>query len=386
MTQAVLTSPSPRAARAVVSFHERVAGLCKDRLREALNPATALFDRQLRDRTWQATRDTEDLTSTAICLIGLHRAEVAPRVIGLDVRRTLSALVEVTRRRRYQGGLGLVLWANAVWDGLPLDELLRKTGMALAPGRELTASLTTMETAWLVSGLVHEHRRSRSPRAEAALEVATRALLERYQPDTRLFRHAGDEASVAHRLRKWVSNFADQIYSVQATAFVAITRGRREALAASEACAARLVELQGELGQWWWHYDPRDGRVAQGFPVYSVHQHAMAPMALMTLAAAGGADHRAAVELSHAWLGRNELGAQLLDREAGTLWRDIELVESRLARTARHAIRVVGWKPPDVGLHETNLKVNFETRPYEWAWCLFAGAIAAGSTRPQHVI
>ena len=34
-------------------------------------------------------------------------------------------------------------------------------------------------------------------------------------------------------------------------------------------------------GQWWWHYDVRDGSVVERYPVYSVHQHAMAPMALL---------------------------------------------------------------------------------------------------------
>ncbi len=32
------------------------------------------------------------------------------------------------------------------------------------------------------------------------------------------------------------------------------------------------------------------------------------------------------------------------------------------------------------------LTVNRETRPYEWAWCLYAGAIAGGQTRERHVV
>jgi hypothetical protein len=120
--------------------------------------------------------------------------------------------------------------------------------------------------------------------------------------------------------------------------------------------------------------------------VYSVHQHAMAPMALMSLAAAGGTDYRERVELSHAWVDRNELGVSLLDREAGTIWRDIEPDESEISRAARHARSVLGWKPGDGGIAAKNLKVNYETRPYEWAWCLFAGAIAAGLERSEHVV
>lgn len=377
---------SSRASDSVIAFHDSVVDLCVDRLREALNPTTRLFDRQLRNKRWEDTLETEDLTSTGICLIGLHRASIDPKRIELDVPRTLDALFEVTRRRSYGGGLGLVLWANAVWDGPPLERVLDRAGLSLTRPAELIAPLTTMETAWLVSGLIHEVQRSGDAQARLALEVVEGELLARYRSDTQVFVHSSDNAPVLHRVRKFVANFADQIYSVQALSFLSIAAGNRAALAAAEGSARRLVELQGPLGQWWWHYDPRDGTVAQGFPVYSVHQHAMAPMALMSLAAAGGADYRARVDLSHDWVRQNELGVDLLDRGAGTIWRDIELVEGEIERVVRHTRSVFGWKPSDGGTVAANLKINYETRPYEWAWCLFAGAIASGMQRERHVV
>jgi hypothetical protein len=375
----------PQATPPVIAFYDQVASLCTDRLRAALNAATGLFDRQLRARRWEETYGTEDLTSTAICLIGLHRAGIDPAVVGLDPARTLDALFKVTRRRKYSGGLGLVVWANAVWDGLPLIDLLRRARVSLDRPARFTARLTTMETAWLVSGLLHECRRSGDDLAGTALEVALADLLARFEKRTGLFRHVSDAAPPTARIRKWVANFADQIYSVQATALASIAGVDAAARAISDACANRLVELQGALGQWWWHYDPRDGGIAQAFPVYSVHQYAMAPMALMTLATAGGRDHRAAVELGHAWISRNELCVRLLDPEAGTIWRDIEIEEGRMRRSARHARSVLGWKRADGGAAAENLTVNYETRPYEWGWCLFARALAAGTERREHV-
>jgi hypothetical protein len=377
---------TPRATAPVNAFHDGVIELCKDRLREALSAGTGLYDRQLRDRKWDATIGTEDLTSTAICLISIHRAAIDPASIGLDPTKTLRALVEVTRRRAYRGGLGLVVWANAVWGGISLDDLTRECGIPLTLSKGELDTLTTMELAWLASGLLHEGVRTQGATMDQRIGAALGALLERHIDQARIFCHSAEGASASERLRRWVPNFADQIYSVQACAFAGQSRSDKRALAASEACAARLVELQGSLGQWWWHYDARDGKVAQGFPVYSVHQHAMAPMALMALAAAGGKDHRAAVELSHAWIATNELSAELLDRSAGTLWRDIELEEGQLSRVARHARSISGLKPSDGGMHATNLKVNHETRPYEWGWCLYAGAIANGSERAGHLV
>ena len=168
---------------------------------------------------------------------------------------------------------------------------------------------------------------------------------------------------------------------MQATAHAAPRVGAA-ALAASRACAARLVSLQGELGQWWWHYDPAAGTVTQTFPVYSVHQHAMAPMALLELAAAGGPNHRAARARGYAWVEANETGRSLVDEPAGTVWRGVERLEPTVARVARHARSVARWRAPDAA--PPRLRVNRETRPYEWAWCLFAGALTAeASPRPQ---
>ena len=378
---------SPRASQQVIAFHEKVANLCLDRLREALNPATQLFDRQLRDGKWADTLETEGVTSTAICLLGLHRAAIEPEHIGLDVRLTINAMVAAMHGLGYQGALGLVLWANAVWDRLPLATVLRRSKISFdRRPDELLAQLTTMETAWLLSGLVHEVERSDNGQADSMMEAAYAELLSRFQSDTRLFVHASDRAPVKQRMRKFVANFADQIYAVQALSFASITGADDAARVTAEGAAERLVELQGSLGQWWWHYDPRDGSVVQRFPVYSVHQHAMAPMALMALDAAAGSDHRAPIELSHRWIKENELDLDLLDQKQGTVWRDIELVEGKIERVVRHAKSMLGRKSKDRGTTVDCLKVNFETRPYEWAWCLFAGATASGHKMDPHVV
>ena len=367
-------------------FYADLAEFCVARLGDALNPETALFDRQLRDKAWNPTLGTEDVTSTAICLIGIDRAGIAADDVGLTPARTIEAMAEAARRRAYPGAAGLAIWANAVWDHIPLTRLLSRMGIAFDSPRGLINGLTTMETAWLVSGLTHECRRSADPLAARVLDVAVKALLGRFEPHTGVFRHAANAGPLAHRLRKWVANFADQIYSVQALSFHAITHGGSESADSARQCAERLIALQGSLGQWWWHYDPRDGRVAQSYPVYSVHQHGMAPMALLALSQAVDADYRRAITLSQAWLRRNELGVDLVDRAAGTIWRDIEPDEGRLGRTVRQARSVVGWKAPAGAADPAGLKINHETRPYEWAWCLYAGAIDTGRPAGTHIV
>jgi hypothetical protein len=100
-------------------------------------------------------------------------------------------------------------------------------------------------------------------------------------------------------------------------------------------------------------------------------------MALRSLARAGGPAHDQAIADGRRWLGANELDTSLIDRSAGTVWRAIERDEGAFARQARRVRSVLGRKPhhpPERGL----FRVNRETRPYEWAWYLFAAALDRG--------
>jgi hypothetical protein len=372
------------ATEPVLNFHRRVRGMCIERLAQAFNPRTGLFDRQLRDGRWDVTRGTEDVTSTAICLIGLHRAGVSATMLGVSPGYSIAAAANSARRRDYPGAFGLVTWANAACDGMPARRLEAALGVSPLNPAPWLPRITTMEAAWCVGGLAHEALR-RPARARDPLAAATRELLGRFDERTRLFRHSTAAAPFVHRLRRWIANFADQVYSVQALAFAAMILGDACPLAAADACASRLIELQGPLGQWPWHYDVRRGEIAGFFPVYAVHQHGMAPMTLMALAAAGGASGSAAIERSVAWILDNELHAPMLDAQAGTIWRDISPREGSMARWAHHARAVLGLRPKVVASHAP-LAVNRETRPYEWAWCLYAGAIAEGGRAAGHVV
>ncbi len=190
--------------------------------------------------------------------------------------------------------------------------------------------------------------------------------------------------------RAHVGCFADQVYPIQALARYAKATGDQRALAAANRCADRIVELQGSAGQWWWHYDARTGDVVEGFPVYSVHQHAMAPMALFDLLEAGGNDHRNAISDGVGWLRHHpESALALVDSETGAIWRKIGRTEPRKATRSLRAISTSispRWK---LGILDSVFKpgpVDYECRPYELGWLLYAwlsGGISGG--RPPAV-
>lgn len=370
--------------------------ICVDRLTEAIGASPRVFNRQLRDGHWDRTHGTEDLTSTAISIIGLNRSG-HDGIIYNDKERILSDTLALANRRQYGGGFGLLLWANSVFFELEFAQLVSASGLNIDLASndlskhiaEHVKSLTTMETAWLCSGLLHQLAQENDVRLAEVCNSVVASLESRFNPTSNLFWHADERASLDKRMRRGVPNFADQIYSVQALALAAMSDHSSSALDIACRAATRLTELQGPLGQWWWHYDARSGSTAQTYPVYSVHQHAMAPMALMTLNNAGGPDFRQAIDKSMAWIETNETNIDMVDTRVGTIWRDIQPPVNSMVATVTKLASVAGIGNATIRKDSKTPGAfvrNHETRPYEWGWCLFAQAIAEKRPKQRHII
>jgi hypothetical protein len=365
----------------VVEWYAAARLLCLARLAESYDPQTGLFSRQLRDGRWGYTGKAEATTSTAICLVALSRAGVSGSELGLDQNRSLDSLARSVRN--HPGAIGLAIWANTVNDGRDFWSFLDHCGHANEGPRKLIPKLTTMELAWLLSGLLHEERRAITSGLSELIDAAIAALLRR-QTESGLFSHAEDRVSLAHWLRRHVATFADEIYPIQALALAMIGRSRQDACDAARRTADALLERRGPLQQWWWHYNIRDGSVSRRYPVFSVHQYGMAPMAFMTLAAAGATDYRDRALTGIDWLRENELHQPMLDANAGTIWRDIHVEHGAFAKHVRDASEVIGLS----GNRRDDphrLRLNREARPYEWAWCLMAGALLTTAPPPRHL-
>lgn len=351
--------------------------LCLRSLVDSYDHGRQLFSHQLFDGVWREVDDLyphETLTSSSIALLGLARSGESGDVHGIDVQRCVDAIGGEVTRTGYRAGIGLALWANAAVDGAAdAAGYLAPLGLSIdSLVEQHVAGFTTMETAWLASGLLHEFERTGDTAVRAAAHAVVDELrTNRYVGATRLMRHAGPGASALHRARSHIANFADQIYSVQAFAFAAIVLDDAAARGVGSALAAHHVELQGDRGQWWWHYDAQRGHVALRYAVYSVHQHGMAPMALAAMARADGGDYSAAIAASRRWITDNELGSSMVDVERSTVWRSVERVEPTVITNVRGGLEALG-----VADHRAaEVTLNRETRPYEWAWCLYAAAI-----------
>ncbi len=353
--------------------------LCVARLRDCLDPKSGLFERQIRDGSWASTLGTEAITSTAICLIGLSRADIPVKAV-LEPADIMMRLADRILADRYHGGLGLAFWASSALRASAPLSLLADAGLGPEELERVIPGLTTMEVAWMVSGLLHVDH----PRLRRACDAALRELEDRLEGETLVFRHASAAAPLRHRLRGRIANFADQVYPLQALAFAAMAQGSAELRMLANRCATRLAAAQGPLGQWWWHHDSRTGRVIERYPVYSVHQHSMAPMAFRCLLAAGGQDHAAAVSRSRTWLQANELGIDMIDSASGIIWRSIERAEEGLAQGMRRAR--IALARPTRNDATPRLRLNREIRPYEWGWLLYATAIESTPPPAGHLV
>jgi hypothetical protein len=351
------------------------------RLRDCVDAESGLFNRQIRNRQWAPTLGTEAITSTSICLIGLGRAGIPVTDVTGDPAVICRRVAGRIRAEGYPGGMGLLLWANGALQCMEPMALLTAAGLDAAALQAVIPSLTTMEVAWMVSGLLH----SREPRLQAASDAALRELGLRLNHATLTFRHASANAPLVHRLRGRIANFADQIYPVQAFAFAAIAQQDKALLQLAADCAGHVVARQGPRGQWWWHHDAATGRVAGRFPVYSVHQHSMAPMALRCVTAAGGPAYTDAVRASRGWLQSNEMDIDMVDGSSGIVWRSIERAQGPAARALHQAGMLLGRaEGPDRSA--PHLRLNPEMRPYEWGWLLYSAAIESGPPNGGHIV
>lgn len=302
------------------------------------------------------------LRYTLICLLGLQRARAA----GLDVpvdpdELRMLALDEIDSPDMTLGDLGLLLWGDARMGSRAMDAIAFRLHKRL--GSE-PPDLEGLELSWIVIGAAEAG-------ADSLLDLALGRQLQRASAPGRLFRHRDS----GRRAR--FPNFATQIYGVLALAAAARAgRASDPVLPTARRVAGRLLELQRADGGWPWIFDAEKGRVVEPYEIYSVHQDAMAPMALCALSeVTADQRYRDAALRGVEWIfGQNDLGRSMLDREAGILYRSIRRRPGwdRALLYANTAGAKLGMRVPAGA--RAPLELNPTDRPYHLGWVLEAWA------------
>lgn len=311
---------------------------------------------------------------TLITLLGLARYEQEGGRSPVPVRATLEAMLAHTDWLDNVGDLGLLLWTCAVVAPEHMSQLFEK----LRPWEALERfpdgrERRTMELAWLLTGLAYGAQVD--PECAARGEVAARQLywiLNLSQGAGGAFPHLSRRRNLGAALRARIGTFADQVYPIYAFTQYALAYGDRgEPLQRAMACADNICRRQGPLGQWWWHYGADSGRVVRPYPVYSVHQDGMAPMALFAIGEAAGRDYTPQILKGLDWIaGQNELDLDLRESGSQVIWRSF--YRRRWQNYASELAGLLGAE--HVGKPSSDLLVLHECRPYHLGWLLYAFA------------
>jgi len=310
---------------------------------------------------------------TLMTLIGLHRAEVFGLRSPFNTKAILNCLLNGTQWLDNIGDLGLLLWACALIAPERFEEVYRKLNVAAAVDRDrLALEEHTMEMAWFLAGLAHGALAGLKciPGLEGLAERSYQVVCNN-QGRKGIFGHRAWGKKSAGAFRGRLGSFADQVYPIYALSKCFIAFSNDKALERAQTCAETICSSQGPLGQWWWHYNSRGGCVVGKYPVYSVHQDAMAPMALLALGESCGQDYSAWIFKGLAWIyGQNELNLDLCDDSSGMVWRCIYLPKP--AAYVQQAAGLFGCGP--LSMVPGKLRVLFEDRPYHFGWVLYAFA------------
>lgn len=310
---------------------------------------------------------------TMMTLLGLHRYERSGRRSPVAMTPVLDALLRDTSWIGTAGDLGLLLWTCAELVPERLPEVYQRVGAEGALARFVDGQRGhTMEVAWYLTGIASCYLAGHSDLPGLCKQATTaRRILEANCGVSGVYGHLSRSRSWTGFVRGRIGTFADQVYPTIAFARLSQAIEDDKARQMALRTAEKMCERQAPLGEWCWHYDSVTGRVVSRYPVYSVHQHAMAPMMLFAASEATGCDFTEAIYKGLAWIsGNNEIHRDLVEPSLNLVWRSIYLDS-----TDAYADAALRFSQLRKGTADASgLKVRYECRPYELGWLLYAFA------------
>jgi hypothetical protein len=329
------------------------------------DPERQLFCNRLRVTRRGFVREGVSRRYTMMALLGLHALQESGERCPFDMDAIFKSCAGDTQWINGVGDLGLLIWLTAEYAPERLDGLFERVDVETSLDRFSDARKgRTMELAWFLAGLCHASiasPNSRWPLCDLAADTFHR--LEDNRGGSGLYGHLAATKSLSGFFRGRIGSFADQIYPIYALSKFATAFSLEEPLELALECALVICRLQGSLGQWWWFYDAEAGRVICRYPVYSVDQYGLAPLALFELERATGRRFQDAIFRGLNWIyGANELGEDLRAPSRELIWNCI-LPRGRRRKYWETAENLIHHSEDPVPVK--SLRVVHESRPYE---------------------
>ncbi|MCB9539181.1 MAG: hypothetical protein H6704_23410 [Myxococcales bacterium] len=362
-------APSGKAPTIDAAYLDDLVRLSLTGLERMYDPAREALFSVTFERGRRETVEHLGLRYTVMSSLGIHQAKAAGYATTLDAARLLQSGLAQHDSEDIDH-LAMALWADAHIDCGVGEKVVPRLLAAL--DRDLDGVIGRV-LAWALTALALQHERDAGDAKVKAAATRLRDLgLHRcWHAEGGLFDHFAGGSPF------WRTQalFSTQIYWVYALATYGRVFGDAEAAGVAERAADQLIALRDPFHGWPWRYDAPRGRVAERYPVYSVHQDAMAPMALHAVTDATGRRFDRALRESVGWLHRNELGVDLVDRDEAVVFRAIRRVFplNRAAYGLGWAAAFAGARSP-VADRPWALRVNRTCRPYHLGWILHAWA------------
>lgn len=282
------------------------------------------------------------------------------------------------------GELGLLLWLARYREERLASQVVEALHRQWERDRK---HIDAMETAWVVAGIASTGGLPELAFSRRTLEF----LLASFNPVTHLFALNAYRRCLpwgTARMRQVLGSFASQVYPIVALSQTLELHSDPRTMEILQQAVRKTCNLQGPRGEWWWIFDTRTGGVWLDYPIYSVHQDGMGPMALLAASRALKTVEylphisRSLDYLFHYRDARRE--ERFIDEQKGVIWR--ALVKdlpgedpadtpfglgaadlNRMRAAARPA-----WLRTDIPRETANHRILKEARPYCPGWILYA--------------
>jgi hypothetical protein len=316
-------------------------------------------------------REEASRKHTMIALLGLHRLAASAEELPIDmsaIRETVLANIDWVKSLE---DLGLLIWFTAECCPERLGRLFNNSYLEQALSHYSDSrQASTGGLSWLLAGIAHAHLAcSRSIPDLTDVAVDTYHLLEGNQSESGIFGHSASAGFLRRNFLNRTGTFADQMYAIYAFTIFARAFQIEEPLDSALRCANSIRALQGELGQWWFLYDIRSSQVVNRYPLFSLHQDGIAPLALLALEEATGQIFHESVYKGMSWVDRpNELSDDLLNLDHRLIWDSIWPTR----RISSYWERSLGFLNISHKPQIQSLRIQYAARADQLGWMLYA--------------
>ena len=331
----------------------------------------------------------KSLLYTLMVVIGLTKAKRMELKSIFSPGRLFNNVWERSDTKESLGFLACILWAAVLLEKDCINKLLKQSEKLLSKYETKKWQIPTMETAWLLCGVCEYLLKENNHKAILLGKKLFQILENAFKESSGLFSFTTKgrrKNFIKKRINENLGSFASQIYPIMAVSKYYQVSHDDRALKIAQYCADTICKFQGPLGQWWWIYNVKKGFVVEGYPVYSVHQDAMAFMGLLELQKSlGKPKYENYLKKGLEWMeGKNESKVRMYDEKNKIIWRAIQRKENpssqetgpwSLGKKSYFKMQLAGLlnspivkKFPLPGKYELLL----ESRPYHNGWILLA--------------